>query len=163
MAENTVDPTETVDTVDTTTQGNTIDSIEPDWKAKYEDMVKHSRDWEKRAKQNYEAVQQVEKLTAEHAELSQKARQADELKTQLEQMKARQELRELKATLASELNIPDVLLPDGTEEDMREFASKLTQWAQSRPQLPLSDQSTYPTHAHQNNEIMEFERKLLGL
>lgn len=62
---------------------------EVDWKAKYEDMKRHARDWESKAKANKGAADELEKLKAEQMSEQEKAvARAEKAEAKLAKMEA---------------------------------------------------------------------------
>ncbi|WP_418969708.1 hypothetical protein [Alloscardovia omnicolens] len=121
-----------------------------DLQVKYDELLKHSREWEKRAKQNFEAAQQLKELKKQNEELSPRASKADELQSKLDDINHRAELNELKSKVSKDTGVPAELLPDGDEETMTAYANKLSEWQLQRPRLPLSDQSKIPSITQDN-------------
>ena len=79
-----------------------------DWKAKYEALLGHSRDWEKKAKANKEAAEkiaQLEKRIGEKERAEERAR--------------------LVAKVAAEKGVPAELIAGDDEESMSAWADKL--------------------------------------
>ncbi|MFC0264913.1 hypothetical protein [Alloscardovia macacae] len=146
--------TKPVDTEQSEVQPEQAESApEVDYKAKYEETLKHSREWEKRAKANKDAAGELEKL---QSQLAEKAERADNLQKQLDDMNARTAMRELKERVSGEVNVPAELLPDGDEDAMRDYASRLGAWAKSLPSLPVTDQTGTPSHQSKNKDERAF-------
>ena len=95
-----------------------------DWRAKYEDMRAHSRDWEKKAKANQSAADELEKLKA--AQMSEQERErarADAAEAELARLKAEQSRAEAAQRISAEGGVPLELLMFCADEDaMAEFA-----------------------------------------
>ena len=133
-----------------------------DLQAKYENAIKHSREWEKRAKANKNAVEELEKLKTQQEQLEQRAAQADKLQAQIDEMKATLEMRVLKNKISEETRIPADLIPDGSEKAMRAYVDKFTAWQKSQPKLPTSDQSTTPKHSQKDADMRSMLSSLFG-
>lgn len=93
---------ETTETQEATTQ-------ETDWKAKYESMREHSRDWEKKAKANQSAADELEKLRADSQTEQQRATARAE-KAEAELQKLRDEAE--RARIVSEVSGKNDVPPD---------------------------------------------------
>lgn len=98
-----------------------------DWKAKYEEMKKHSRTWEQRAKDN---LDELEKLREGDKSEADKIR---ERISQLEQANAEAKAENLRLSIGAEFGLSKADVDDflhGTEEDMRRQAQRLAERAQ---------------------------------
>lgn len=105
---------------DTHVQEDNGDDV--DWKAKYEEMKKHSRTWEQRAKDNLE---ELEKLREGDKSESEKIR--DRL-AQVEQDYSELRSENLRLSIGSEFGLSKSDVDDflhGSEEDMRRQAERL--------------------------------------
>lgn len=97
-----------------------------DWKAKYEEMRKHSRDWENKAKANQGAADELEKLKAAQMTEQEKAiARAEAAEKKLADLEAEKELSEKAAEIAKKYNVPaDLLGYCKDEAAMTAFAEK---------------------------------------
>lgn len=97
---------------------------ETDWKAKYEEMRTHSRDWEKKAKANQNAADELEKLKAAQMSEQEKANaRAEAAEAELAKLKAEKAKVDAATRLASETGVPfEMLMFCADEEAMTEFA-----------------------------------------
>lgn len=97
-----------------------------DWQAKYEAMRQHARDWEKQAKANKGAADELEKLKAEQMSEQEKAiARAEKAEQKLAQMQAEAQRAQDVAEVAKETGVPSTLLdflPD--RESMERFAAE---------------------------------------
>ena len=111
---------------DETTTAQEIESqeSETDWKAKYEEMRGHMRDWEKKAKANQGAADELEKLKAEQMTEQEKANaRAEAAEAELAQLKAEKARVDAATRLASESGVPfEMLMFCADEEAMSNFA-----------------------------------------
>lgn len=109
-----------------------------DWKAKYEEMKKHSRTWEQRAKDNLE---ELEKLRDGDKSEADKIR---ERISQLEQANAEAMAENLRLSIGAEFGLLKDDVDDflhGSEEDMRRQAQRLKDRTQKNtPENPLQGQ-----------------------
>lgn len=102
--------------------------VETDWKAE-------ARKWEKRAKENNRAAQELEELKREQMSELEKA-QADAAKAQAEaeQLKTEKALTARAMELNKEHGIPtEMLMHCATVEDMAAFANEWTAYHESMP------------------------------
>lgn len=88
---------------------------ETDWQAKYEAMREHMRDWERKAKANQSAADELEKLKTEQMTEQEKANARAE--------KAEAELAELKAAAQKAQDAQEIASADGVPLWMLEFCS----------------------------------------
>ena len=106
---------------------------EVDWQAKYEAMRQHARDWEKQAKANKGAADELEKLKAEQMTEQEKAvARAEKAESELAQLKAEQQRTADAQAVSQAAGVPLQLLeflPD--KEAMERFA---TIYAQTLPE-----------------------------
>lgn len=95
-----------------------------DWRAKYEEMRAHSRDWEKKAKANQGAADELEKLKAEQMTEQERERaRADAAEAEVTRLKAEQARAEAAQRISAEKGVPLELLMFCEDEDaMAEFA-----------------------------------------
>ena len=112
---------------DETTTAQEVEAQEPetDWKAKYDEMRTHMRDWEKKAKANQSAADELEKIRAEQMTEQERERaRADAAEAELAALKAEKEHLEAAQRIASDSGIPlDMLLCCADEEAMTNFAA----------------------------------------
>ena len=97
---------------------------ETDWQQKYEDMKRHSRDWEKRAKENAATASELEQLKEQQMSEQEKANaRAEKAEAELAAMKADAERLAAAKRIAEETGTPTELLEFCADEDaMNEFA-----------------------------------------
>lgn len=108
----------------TTAQEVEAQGPETDWKAKYDEMRNHMRDWEKKAKANQSAADELEKLKAEQMTEQEKANaRAEAAEAELAQLKAEKARVDAATRLASETGVPfEMLMFCSDEEAMNDFA-----------------------------------------
>lgn len=101
---------------------------ETDWKAKYEEMRGHMRDWEKKSKANQAAASELEKLReAKMTEQEKEKVRADAAEAELAELKAEHERTSAAQRIAKETGVPLALLMYCMDEEaMTEFAKKYT-------------------------------------
>ena len=91
-----------------------------DWQAKYEAMRQHSREWERKAKDNQSAADELEKLKEAQASEQEKAtKRAEKAEAELNELKARAERAETVAAVADKANVPAevVAMLNGSDAD----------------------------------------------
>ena len=122
-----------------------------DWQAKYEEMRRHSRDWEKQAKANKSAADELEKLKAAQMSEQEKAvARAEKAEAKLAKMEAEAQRAQDAQEVAAEKAVPLQLLeflPD--RETMERFASV---YAQTLPE-------THAAASTSGTRIVAGERK----
>lgn len=112
-----------------TAQDDVSPESETDWKAKYESMRTHSRDWEKLAKANQSAADELEKLKAAQMSEQEKANaRADAAEAELAAIKAEQARVDAARRLSTETGVPfEMLMFCADEEAMTDFAKTYAQ------------------------------------
>lgn len=95
---------------------------EEDWKGKYEELLGHSRDWEKKAKANKEAA---EKLAALEQEKQTDAEKIASLAKRLDEKERAETRAALVAKVAQEKGVPAELIAGDDEEAMSAWADRL--------------------------------------
>lgn len=114
----------------------------PDWEAKYNEAVQHSRTWEARSKENYAQVQslsaELEKLKAAKPDeiVAAATKRADEAEAQLASYKHDAKISGWKTAAAKEAGVPAELLTGETEEAIKASAKALADWVSKRPAAP---------------------------
>ena len=125
----------------TTPEGaEAAEAPEVDYKAKYEEAVRHSREWERKAKANKGAADELEQLKASQlTEAERLQRERDRYKAQVEELTAQQERAGWVSELAAETGVPAEVLSmvaadsrDELAERARAIAGRLAE----RPQQP---------------------------
>lgn len=109
-----------------------------DWEAKYRDAMEHSRGWERKAKANKGAAEELEKLKASQmSDLERAQKEADDARAKLAELEAQLERAEAVSRVAASTGVPRELLECdlSTEDGMAEFA-KLYAANQARPSAP---------------------------
>ena len=112
-------------------------STEPDWKAKYEAMRQHSRDWERKAKENEGAASELEQLKAANlAEQEKEKERADKAEAELNELKAQAERAELIASVADKANVPTEFVQMLNGADADELAAQVERALKLLPAYP---------------------------
>ena len=122
-----------------------------DWQAKYEAMRQHAREWEKAAKANKGAADELEKLKAEQMTEQEKAlARAEKAEKQLAELQAEQQRAEAVAEVSKATGVPTELLAFCADRDtMERFASV---YAQTLPE-------THAAASTSGTRIVAGERK----
>ncbi|NEG96006.1 heavy metal transporter [Bifidobacterium sp. SMB2] len=139
-------------------QGNEPHGENPpvDWEAKYRDAVSHSREWEKRAKDNKTAADELEKLKESQLSESEKAaKRIKELEAKNAAYEAERQRNEWKAQVSKETGVPADLLHGDSLESMTEYAKRLDQWAHPKPK-GMPDQGRTPRNKPKGQETRDF-------
>ena len=95
-----------------------------DWQAKYEEMRGHARDWEKRAKANQSAADELEQMKAAQMTEQEKANaRAEKAEAELAALKSEAERIEAARSISAETGVPlDLLMYCADSEAMTAFA-----------------------------------------
>ena len=115
------------------------DGQQTDWEAKYREAVSHSREWEKRAKDNKAAADELEKLKEANMSEQQKAEaKTARLQKELDQLKAEKQANEWRAQVAADTGLPANLIAGSTLEEMQANAKAINEYVASKTgrQLP---------------------------
>lgn len=115
----------------------TTTTNEPDWKAKYEAMRQHSRDWESKAKANQSAADELEKLEADSQTEQEKALQrAQKAEAELQKLKADAERAKTVSQVATESGIPSEIVSMLNGKDSDELQRQVDAIKKSLLQAP---------------------------
>ncbi len=101
-------------------QNDDTDEGAVDWKAKYEEMRTHARDWESKAKANKDAAQELEKLKAANLSEQEKAiARAEKAEAELQQLRAQSERAQMAQRVAAKTKLPLEVVQalNGEDED----------------------------------------------
>ena len=127
------DPTkhDQIDDTDDTDEGTV------DWKAKYEEMRSHARDWESKAKANKGAADELEKLKAQNLSEQEKAiARAEKAEAELQKLKADAERAEMYARIASKTKLPLEVVQTLNGEDEDALTSQANSLKKLFPNYP---------------------------
>ncbi|WP_236034304.1 DUF4355 domain-containing protein [Bifidobacterium saguinibicoloris] len=82
-----------------------------DWEAKYREAVSHSREWEKRAKDNKAAADELQQLKESQMSETQRAEaRTAKLQKELDALKAEKQTNEWRSQVAEETGLPANLI-----------------------------------------------------
>ena len=108
-----------------------------DWQAKYEAMRAHSREWEKKARENQGAAGELEKLRESQASEQEKAlKRAERAEAELSEMRAREERARTVAEVADAANIPAEAVSMLNGSDADELRSQVERLLKLLPAYP---------------------------
>ena len=108
-----------------------------DWKAQYEEMRAHARDWENKAKANKGAADELEKLKAENLSEQEKAiARAEKAEAELQKLKANAERAEVCARIASKTKLPLEVIQTLNGEDEDALAQQANALKKLLPDYP---------------------------
>lgn len=84
---------------------------ETDWEAKYREALKHSRDWEARAKANKGAADELERIKAENMSEAERLRaRAEKAEAELSRLESEKELSDAAQEISKQTDVPEDLL-----------------------------------------------------
>ena len=133
---------------------------EPDYKALYEAEKAHSRKWEKQAKANKTAAEELAK--AQEAGKTAEEQIAD-LKKRLDAKEKAEQRAKLAAKVAEKKGVPADLIVGEDEESMEAFADKMLSHFKKKPAAKVDKPGSFDrSGGTEDSEIAEFTRKLLG-
>ncbi|PLS30095.1 heavy metal transporter [Bifidobacterium margollesii] len=133
-----------------------------DWEAKYRETLAHSREWEKRAKDNKAAAAELEKLKESTLSESERtAKHIRELETENAAMKTERQHAEWAAQVSKDTGVPADLLHGDSLEAMGEYAKALDQWAHPKPK-GMPDQGGRPDHPARGQETRDFVNRMFS-
>ena len=102
---------------------------ETDWETKYRDAIAHSREWEKRAKENKAAADELAKLKEDNLSETEKlTRRAEKAEKALADYKAAEQANQWRKEAADKYGVPASLLTGNDEETINSQAEALAGW-----------------------------------
>ena len=118
-------------------QNDDTDEGTVDWKAKYEEMRTHARDWESKAKANKDAAQELEKLKAANLSEQEKAiARAEKAEAELQQLRAQAERAEMAQRVAEKTKLPLEVVQTLNGEDEESLVKQATALKKLVPNYP---------------------------
>ncbi|KAA8832603.1 helicase [Bifidobacterium tissieri] len=121
---------------------------EIDWKAKYEETLAHSREWEKRAKANKTAADELQQLKESQMSEQQKAEaRTARLQKELDQLKAEKQMNAWRSQVAEESKLPASLVFGSTLEEMQANAKAIGEYVaeKMRPAVHVPGEGKQPS------------------
>jgi hypothetical protein len=141
------------------------DGTEPtDWEAKYKEALGHSRDWEKKAKANKAAADELEKLKeSQMSETEKAAKRTRELEAQVAAYKAKEQQAEWKTQVSAATGIPAEALRGSTLEEIQAHADILKPLMHPAPKLPnVPNPAQHPAGQTADERAKAYVRTLFG-
>ena len=120
---------------------------EIDYEAKYKEAIAHSREWEKRAKDNKTAADELQQLKeAQLSEAEKTAKRIKELEAKNAAYEAEKQQNEWKTQVSKETGVPIGLLNGSTLEEMQANGMALADYIadKSKPNVHASSESNQP-------------------
>ena len=120
---------------------------EIDWEAKYKEALGHSRDWEKKAKANKAAADELQQLKeAQLSEAEKTAKHIKELEAKNAAYEAEKQQNEWKTQVSKETGVPIALLHGSTLEEMQADGKALADYIadKTKPTVHASSESNQP-------------------
>lgn len=97
-----------------------------DWESKYREAIRHSREWEERAKRDKDAAQAWrDQQEAGKSEVEKLAEQVASLTQERDQLLKAEQQRKWAAEVAAEKGVPVSVLRGGTREEMESHADAI--------------------------------------
>lgn len=120
-----------------------------DWKAE-------ARKWEKRAKENADKAKKFEEYEeANKSEFEKLTERNKKLEEELSGIKSREERNKLAQEISKDTGVPADLIVGTTEDEMREFAEKIKEYATPKSSAKVPKSSKFDT-----NGIQDAKRQL---
>ena len=120
---------------------------EIDYEAKYKEAIAHSRGWEKRAKDNKAAADELQQLKeAQLSEAEKTAKRIKELEAANAAYEAEKQQNEWKTQVSKETGVPIGLLHGSTLEEMQANGKALADYIteKTKPNVHASSESNQP-------------------
>ena len=145
----------------TPSEGAGQQAEEPDYKALYEQEKAHSRAWERKAKANKTAADEL--AQAQEAGKTAEERIA-ELTKRLDEKEKAEKRAKLAAKVAEEKGIPADLVVGDDEEHMKAFADRMLKHFQKKPAPSMPKPGSFDRGGadKKDQEQREFVRELFG-
>ncbi|MBT1166733.1 helicase [Bifidobacterium simiarum] len=115
-----------------------------DWEAKYREAVSHSREWEKRAKDNKAAADELQQLKESQMSEAQKAEaRTARLQKELDRLRAEKQANAWRTQVAEETGLPAGLIVGDSLESMQAHAKAINEYVagRTRPQVHAPGES----------------------
>lgn len=134
-----------------------------DWEAKYKDAVKHSREWEKRAKDNKAAAEELEKFKeSQMSETEKTARRISALEKENAAYKAEKQQAAWKAEVSKKTGVPAELLRGTTLDEIQSHAEQIDTVLHPKPKAPQVHGVDHQPNGGDDGGSREYIRQLLG-
>jgi small-conductance mechanosensitive channel len=132
---------------------------EPDYKELYEQEKAHSRKWEKQAKANKAAADELER--AQQAQKTADEKIAD-LTKRLDEKEKAEARQKLASEVAAKKGVPADLIVGEDEDEMNEWADRLLAYSKRKPAPKVEKPGSFDHGEGQTSELRDFARQLLG-
>ena len=111
---------------------------EVDWEAKYREALRHSRQWEDRAKANKEKADAFDKLEDEKkTELEKATERIAALQAEVDGFRSAEEIRKAREEVARETGVDPSLIRGATREELEAHAAQLAAFLKvAKPGFP---------------------------
>ena len=136
-----------------------------DWKAKYEAAIKHSREWESRAKANKDAADELDRLKeSQLSETEKLTRRAEKAEKELSALKTANQVNAWKNAAAEQYGVPASLLYGSSEDEVNANAKALAEWKNPKRSgaSALGDPSGLPSGKPENASRRAFVNSLFN-
>ena len=142
--------------------GENADGEPIDYEAKYNEALKHSREWEKRAKANKQAADELEKLKeASMSEQEKAARHVKELEDKVARYEAARQQAEWKAQVSADTGVPADVLEGDSLEAIQAHAKKINALLHPKPKAPaVNGVDRQPSGKGPNENMLQYLRSL---
>lgn len=133
-----------------------------DWQAKYNDAIRHSREWEKRAKDNKNAAEELEKLKeASMTEQEKAAKHVKELEDKVASYETAKQRAEVEgARRRRDRRTADVIEGDSLEA-MQSHAKRIHELLNPKPKAPaVHGADRQPSGKGPNESMVNYLRNL---
>lgn len=133
-----------------------------DWQAKYNDAIRHSREWEKRAKDNKNAAEELEKLKeASMTEQEKAAKHVKELEDKVASYETAKQRAEWKAQASAETGVPADVIEGDSLEAMQSHAKRIHGLLNPKPKAPaVHGADRQPSGKGPNESMVNYLRNL---
>ena len=135
---------------------------EIDWEAKYKEALGHSRDWEKKAKANKAAADELEKLKeSQMSETEKAAKRTQELEAQVAAYTAKEQQADWKAQVSAETGVPADVIEGDSLEAMQSHAKRIHELLNPKPKAPaVHGADRQPSGKGPNESMVNYLRNL---
>lgn len=147
---------------DTPSQTCEGDAEPIDYEAKYNEALKHSREWEKRAKANKAAADELEKLKeASMSEQEKNAKHVKDLEDKVARYEAAAQQSQWKAQVSAETGVPADVLEGDSLEAIQAHAKKINALLHPKPKAPaVHGVDRQPSGKGPNESMLGYLRSL---
>lgn len=143
-------------------EGAKPEEPEVDWKAKYEDMRGHMREWQSRAESNKAKADAYDQFKeSQLSETEKLTRRAEKAEKKLADMEKAGEITGWKNAASEKYGVPASLLSGDSAESIEANAKALAEWKNPKPTAPqVHGQGRQPSGTPANEAMRETVRRL---